>query len=382
MDPQRLTKLRAQMKLAGIDAVFVSNPKNVQYLAGFKSMMPGEVQAFGDPEGFGLVTGDAMYLLCDGRYIAGARKLAESWPGATAAGRYVAEKIDSPTTAKTFAEKIKSLLPAGAKTLGIERDALLYGDAIDLIDLLGGLRCVPAEEILAGLRLRKSAAEVEAIRRAQRITHECFEHVAGFLRLGMTERQVALEIDNYLRANSEGNSFNPIVAFGQTSCHPHYLPDANRRLERGQLVLLDFGAIYDGYCGDMTRMLCMGRPDARQREVYDMVLAAQERCLAGVRPGVTAHELDALCRDYFAEKGCAEQFSHGTGHGVGLAIHEAPRIKKTFETKIEPGMVFTVEPGLYFEGWGGIRIEDMVFVTEGECENLTPTPKGLRVVEG
>ncbi len=396
MDPRRLERLRMGMRSAGIDAAFVSNPKNVQYLAGFKSMMPGEVQAFGDPEGFALVTNDTMFLLCDGRYIAGAKKLADGWQGASgssgdgrkpragaaAHGRYVAEKIDSPTTAKTFAEKIKTLLPAGAKTLGIERDALLYGDAIDLIDLLGSIRCVPAEEILAGLRLKKSPEEVEAIRRAQRITHECFEHVAGILRLGMTERQVALEIDNYLRTSSEGNSFNPIVAFGETSCHPHYLPDPKRRLERGQLVLLDFGAIHDGYCGDMTRMICMGKPDARQREVYDMVLAAQERCLAGVRPGVTAHELDAMCRDYFAAKGCAEQFSHGTGHGVGLAIHEGPRIKKTFETRIEPGMVFTVEPGLYFEGWGGVRIEDMVFVTETGCENLTPTSKALRVVEG
>jgi len=367
MNAARLEKLQRRMQEQGLDAVFVTNPKNVQYLTGFMSMMPGEVQPFGDPEGIVVVHAGQCHLLCDGRYIAGARKLA----GATA------HEIASPTSARVLAEAMTGIVGAGKKRIGYERDALLYGDAVALMECLPDVVWSPAEEVLAALRVIKTAEEVELLRRAQAITGECFDHMVSFLRVGLSEREVALEIDNYLRRNSEGNSFDPIVAFGETGCNPHYLPSPQRKLEKGQLVLLDFGSIHNGYCGDMTRMVCMGKADGRQREVYDLVLQAQLRCLDGIKPGATCHALDALCRDYFAERGCAEQFAHGTGHGVGLAIHEDPRIKKGFETKIEPGMVFTVEPGLYYVGWGGVRIEDMIVVTETGYDNLTTTPKAL-----
>ena len=197
----------------------------------------------------------------------------------------------------------------------------------------------------------------------------------------MTEREVALEIDNYLRTHSEGTSFDSIVSFGETGCHPHYLPDAKRKLEKGQLVLLDFGSIYEGYAGDMTRMICMGQPDARQQEVYAQVLEAQLAGLAAIKPGATGHDIDMAVRQVFQKQGTLEKFLHGTGHGVGLAVHEGPRIKQGFESVIEPGMVFTVEPGLYFVGWGGVRIEDMVVATKTGYENLTTTPKELRILD-
>jgi len=371
MSENRVDRLRGAMADAGLDAVFVSNPKNVQYLSGFHSMMPGEVQPFGDPEGFVLVQPDRCDLLCDGRYIAGAKKLS----GVTA------QLIDSPTTASIIAARIRSLLGPKAKTIGFEQDAVLYADGAALLAETQDLAWRPAESILSGLRVIKTRDEIERIRKAQKITGDCFDHVAGWIRPGMSERDVALEIGNYLRVHSEGNSFDAIVAFGETSCNPHYLPSADRKLEKGQLVLLDFGAIYEGYCGDMTRMLVMGKADQRMREVYDLVLEAQQRCLDGIRPGRTGHALDALCRDFFAEKGCADAFQHGTGHGVGLAIHEAPRLKKTIQTKIDIGMVFSVEPGLYYEGWGGVRIEDLVAVTADGHENLTTTPKVLLEVD-
>ncbi len=368
MKQERLDRLQTAMQSEGLEAVFVSNPKNVQYLAGFKSMMPGEVQPFGDPEGFGLVFGGEMHLLCDGRYIAGAKRL----PG------IVPQLIKSPVTAKTFADKIKEITGGRAKTLGFERDALLYADGVDLLELLSDdVTCKPAEELLGRLRLIKTPDEIELLRMAQEITCDCFDHIAGWIRLGMSEREVALEISNYMRTHSEGNSFDPIVAFGETGCNPHYLPDAKRKLERGQMVLLDFGSIHEGYCGDMTRMIVMGKADARQREVYDLVLEAQLRGLAASKPGVTCGSVDRAGRDYFAEKGCAEQFAHGTGHGVGLAIHEAPRIKEGFEDELEPGMVYTVEPGLYYEGWGGVRIEDLIAITASGYDNLTRTSKTL-----
>ena len=367
MNEQVINRLEAVLKEEGLDAVFVSNPKNTQYLTGFKAMMPGEVQPFGDPEGFALIRPGQRHLLCDGRYIAGARKLS----GITA------QLIDSPTSPKIITDKIKEILGAERKTIGYEADALLHCDAVGLFESAAEFTWKPAERILARLRVIKSPEEIELLRKAQAITSECFEHIAGFIRVGMSEREVALEIEGYLRTHSEGNSFDPIVAFGETGCNPHYQPSPDRRLEKGQMVLLDFGSIHRGYCGDMTRMICMGKADARQREVYDLVLQSQLRCLEGIKPGKTCHELDGLCREVFAEKGCAEQFAHGTGHGVGLAIHEDPRLKKTIETKIEPGMVFTVEPGLYYEGWGGVRIEDMVAATETGYDNLTTTSKTL-----
>ena len=191
----------------------------------------------------------------------------------------------------------------------------------------------------------------------------------------MTEREVGLEVDNYLRSHSEGCSFETIVAFGETSCNPHYVPDAKRKLKKGQLVLLDLGSIHQGYCGDMTRVVCMGQADDRQREVYNIVLEAQLAGLAAVRPGMKAHDIDQAVRRVFEKYNCLDKFLHGTGHGIGLAIHEGPRIKSGFDTMIEPGMVFSIEPGLYYAGWGGVRIEDVVAVTKDGYENLTRTPK-------
>lgn len=366
MNPQRLTGVTQSMQRDGLDALFVSNPKNVLYLTGFKTTMPGEVQHFGDPEGFAVIYKGECHLLCDGRYIAGAQKL----PGV------IARKIESPTTAKVFAEHIRQIV-GGGKTIGFERDAMVYNDATALLELTPDVSWKPAEHVLTGIRVCKTADEIALIRKAQAITGQCFDHMKGFIRLGMTEKQVAVEIETYLRSHSEGNSFAPIVGFGETSCNPHYTPSATRKLEKNQIVLLDFGGIYEGYCGDMTRMLYFGKADARYREVYDLVLQAQLKCLAAIRPGITCHELDSFCRDYFKSKNCADAFMHGTGHGVGLAIHEDPRLKQTFQTKIVPGMVFSVEPGLYYSGWGGIRIEDLVASTESGYDNLTTTPKEL-----
>lgn len=367
MNAIRIKLARAAMQKAGLDAVFVTNPKNVKYLTGFKTILPGEVQNFGDPEGFALLHGKQCDLLCDGRYIEGAKKL----PGVSA------QLLDSPTNAKTIGQKIKQLLPAGVRRLGLERNALLHSDAVDLTKHLKGVTFKPAEDLFMSLRVCKTPDEVRLIRKAQAITSDCFDHVAKFIRLGMNERQVALEVENYMRTHSEGNSFDPIIAFGETSSQPHYVPDPKRKLKKGQMVLVDCGAIYKGYCGDMTRMLFMGKADARYRKVYNQVLQAQLKCLAAIRPGVTGHAMDMVVRDSFKAEGCLDRFLHGTGHGVGLVIHEDPRIKQGFKTVLKPGMVFSVEPGLYYAGWGGIRIEDLVVVTKTGYQNLTRTPKRL-----
>lgn len=367
MIARRLSNLQKAMQNKGLDALLVTNAKNVQYLTGFHSTMPGEVQAFGDPEGFVLVRGGDCHLLCDGRYIEGAKKLSG----------VAAQLLASPTNARVVADKVKEIIGAGRKAIGYERDALLYIDAVGLMEFAPDYEWTPAEEVAAGLRVCKDADEIGLIREAQAITGRCFEHIRGWIRPGMTEKQVADEIETFLRTNSEGNSFAPIVAFGETACNPHYTPSPTRKLAKNQMVLLDCGSIHQGYCGDMTRMLFMGKADARYREVYGLVKEAQQRCLDGIKPGKTCHELDSLCRDFFKSKGCEAAFMHGTGHGVGLAIHEDPRIKPTFRNAVEPGMVFSVEPGLYYAGWGGIRIEDLIAVTDTGHDNLTTTTKDL-----
>lgn len=367
MSSDRLIRVSAAMADANLDALFVSNPKNVLYLTGFHSTMPGEVQPFGDPEGLVVIANGEAHILCDGRYIAGAKQLGDA----------TAHEITSPSNAGVFADNIKKIVGDGKKTIGFEADALLYADGKALLALLPDFTWKPAQSLFARIRVIKTPEEVELIREAQAITGRCFDHIAGWIKPGVSEREVAVEIETFMRTHSEGNSFAPIVAFGQTGCHPHYAPSPERKLEKGQMVLLDFGAIYKGYCGDMTRMLVMGKADDRHKEVYNLVLQAQQKCLDGIKPGVTCHALDALCRDYFESKGCADRFQHGTGHGVGLAIHEDPRIKKGFEDTVEPGMVFSVEPGLYYEDWGGVRIEDLVAVTPDGYDNLTTTSKTL-----
>jgi len=362
-----MKRLRETMQANDLDALFVSNPKNNQYLSGFRAMMPGDVQPFGDPEGFLLVQPDRCDFLCDGRYIEGARTLPLVTP----------QLITSPSSAEVFARKIEELLEPSARTVGFERDALLYADGAGLLDALSRMEWKPAEAVVSGLRLLKGSDEVHLLRKAQDITGDCFEHIVSWIRPGVTEREVAYEIDAYLKTHSEGCSFDPIVAFGESSSHPHYVPAPDRKLEKDQMVMLDIGAVHEGYCGDLTRMICMGKADDRVKEVYDLVLTAQLLCLDGIRPGAACHDLDALCRDTFGAKGCADAFAHGTGHGLGLSIHEDPRIKMSITTNIEAGMVFTVEPGLYFPGWGGVRIEDVVAVTENGYENLTRISKEL-----
>lgn len=370
MYAERMKRLNVAMKNANLDAIFVSNQKNIQYLTGIRAMMAGNVQPFGDPEGFAVIRNGRCEVLCDGRYFAEV----DAHDGVSA------RLLNAPVSAKEIAARLRESLGGAVKRIGYESDALTYADARDLMALTPELAWEPAEKVVTSLRHCKGADEIALLRKAQKITSDCFEHICGWIRVGMSERDVAFEIDSYLRKNSEGSSFNPIVAFGETGCHPHYTPSPARKLKSGQMVLLDFGAIHNGYCGDLTRMLVMGKANQRHHEVYDLVLAAQQKCLDGIRAGMKCHDADALCRDFFRTMGCDEAFKHGTGHGVGLAIHEPPTLKRTVETILQPGMVVTVEPGLYYEGWGGVRIEDMVVITEKGHTNLTTCPKKLREI--
>ncbi len=363
----RVQRLRQAMAAAGLDAYLVSQPQNVYYLSGYRCRSWSLAQPANDAEALLLIQPDDVIFLCDDRHD----------PAPALANGFAHGRIESPGGVEALSKLINAALPGKAKTLGFEAGNILYADAVGLMGLVKSVRWQPADEIMVRLRAIKDEAELELLRKAARITDGAFAHVVTTLHPGMSEKDVADEIGDYLRRNSEGLAFDTIVGFGPASAAPHYHPSADHKLKSGDLVLMDFGAVWEGYHGDMTRCVFMGKADARQREVYEHVLGAQEACLKGIRAGMTEGQADELARGYLSARGCADRFIHGTGHGLGLAIHEPPRLKPTLTTPLEAGMVVTVEPGLYYEGWGGIRIEDVVILTADGSVNITSSPKNL-----
>ena len=228
---------------------------------------------------------------------------------------------------------------------------------------------------LDALRQVKDADEIALIRRACAIADEGFAHIIRYIQPGMTEMEVAAELEHYMRTlGSERPAFQTIIASGVRGSLPHGVA-SDRVIARGELVTMDFGAVCAGYHSDITRTICVGRADARQREIYDAVLSAQMRALAALRPGVTGIEVDRVARDSLAEKNFEQYFGHGLGHSLGLEIHEEPRLSKAGKHIMQPNMLITDEPGVYIPGWGGIRIEDTVLITADGSEPLTRAPK-------
>ncbi len=244
-----------------------------------------------------------------------------------------------------------------------------FGDSVELVAL--------GEEINR-FRMIKSSEEIDLIAKAESIGDEAFNHIINFMEEGMTEKQVALELEYTMKSlGADGLSFDTIVASGPNSSLPHAVP-TDRVISKGDFVTMDFGCIYRGYCSDMTRTVFMGDEiNEEQLNVYTTVLNAQKAALKVIKPGVCCKDVDAVARDIIAQAGYGEYFGHGLGHGVGLYIHEEPRFSRKCEDILEPGMVITVEPGIYLPGKFGVRIEDLVVVTEDGYRNLTESPKVL-----
>jgi len=363
---KRIERLRAAMKAAGVDAMFVTQPLNVYYLTGYRCRSWSLCQPLNDLEALALVQQDRVTFLCDDRHD----------PSPALKNGCEHGRVMSPGGVEMVAKVMNGALATGAKTLGFEAGSILHADALGMMQQVK-LKWQAADELINRLRIIKDAEEQELLKKAAQVTDAAFTHVVGRLKVGMSEKDVATEIGDYLRANSEGLAFDTIVGFGPASAAPHYHPSPDNKLKKGDLVLMDFGGVWEGYHGDMTRCVFMGKADARQREVYSWVLGAQEACLRAIKPGMTEKDADELSRNYFAGHGCADRFIHGTGHGLGLAIHELPRLKPAFDMVLEAGMAVTVEPGLYFDGWGGVRIEDVVILNEKGSTNITKSPKQL-----
>ncbi len=335
-----------------IDALIVTCEKNQRYLTGFDFT-----------DGYVIVTREKSALFTDFRYIEAANAEADR--------DYTVYMFERGNTSSLMTSFLKE---NSAKRVGFESMTLPYDDRERLSRLLPEFELFPVGGLIEGLRVFKTEDEVENMIKAQRIAEAAFEHILGYLSLSVTEIDVALELEFFMRRNgAEAISFPTISVSGSASSMPHGVP-RNVKLEKGFLTM-DFGAVYKGYCSDMTRTVVIGKADADVRKVYNTVLRAQTEALAAYRAGITGGEADKVARDIIYGEGYEGCFGHSLGHGVGMDVHESPRVYGA--DMLETLHVITCEPGIYIPGKYGCRIEDMVYLSQNGAVNLTNCPKEL-----
>lgn len=339
------------------DGILITSESNIFYLTGF----PCDAAVL-------LVTRTGSVFFTDSRYLEAAERtvkgvqfcssarFAQQFPALCKAHRVRKLLAESASITVRAAQRYASLLP---------ETELLFEDDV---------------AFLAQFRRKKDAGEAKKIERAQRIAEAAFEEILPMVQAGRTEKEIALELDYaMLRGGADALSFQTIVVSGENSSLPHGVP-GSRRLREGDLITFDFGAVTQGYHSDMTRTVALGCVSETQKLVYETVLYAQQAALAALKPGMTCKQADAVARDIITGAGFGEAFGHGTGHGVGVEIHERPNLSPLSTETLCVGDVVTVEPGIYLRGQFGVRIEDMVQITEDGCRNFTKTDKALRIL--
>ena len=348
---QRIAALRESLHGLQLDVLLVSDLINMSYVSGFT----------GD-NGLLCVGDDLQHLVTDGRFETQAPREAPDF-----------EVLIAPKSLSDSA--VELLRGVRAQRVGFEADHLTFSCYQDLQKKLKPVKLVPTRGLVGQLRMVKDAHEIALIREAVLTADRAYERIRPRLRPGRRERAVAVEIERLLRSEGAAKpAFDTICASGPNAAMPHATP-TERQFQDRDLVKLDFGAQRQRYCSDLTRTVCLGKPTTRQRRVYNTVRTAQLKAIEAVRPGVKASKVDRAARRHIEEKGFGKLFKHGLGHGVGLQVHERPRVGRTSDDVLQPGMVITIEPGIYIEDWGGVRLEDMVLVTEDGCEVLTTAPK-------
>src|SRR6266571_1356496 len=360
-----INQLRTWIAEQGLDAFIVSQPHNRSYLTGwFNEDTEGS--------GYALVDQQAQIVLTNTLYKEVAEREAAGWQVMIPED----EKREYAVTFATLAQK------HGWKKIGFESKHITYWEYEKLSSAADGAYTLqPFEEsVVSELRQVKQDNELELLKRAIAITDETFKHLCEWIQPGMTEKEVQWEILRYMISlGADEQAFESIVASGPNASMPH-AHASERRIQRGEFITIDMGARYKGYCADMTRTICLGEPaEPRMRELYDAVLKAMKTCEAGLHAGITGRDGDTLARNVLEQAGLAEYYVHGTGHGVGLQVHEGPGLSpRVPEDMVLPlGSVVTVEPGVYIPGWSGVRVEDCVLIKENGCEVLTQSPTEL-----
>ena len=351
----RLQKLRQKLVGEEIEAILISQPENRYYLSGFNGSA-----------GFLLITPQNTILAADFRYLEQARTQAPDYE-------------IFPITNNVAAWLPELVADLNLKRLGLEAGHVTLTMYRGLTESLNKaqpqLELIPVDGLVESLRVIKEPEEIELITKASEITDNAFNYIQGQIRTGMSEREVAWEIEKFLRENgSQTMPFDIIVASGPNAALPHAKP-SHRTIQPEEPVIIDIGARVEGYSSDLSRTLCLGTPDNTFNKVYDTVLGAQLTTIAIIKEGMTGDQADSLAREVIEQAGYGEAFGHGLGHGIGLMPHESPRLGPNSPEKLADGTVFTIEPGIYLNRWGGVRIEDVVIIEDGKPRTITKANK-------
>jgi len=347
----RIEKLRHKLVEAGLDAILVSQGENRRYLSGFTGSA-----------GFLLISEGKAILATDFRYVEQAQGQAPDFEIFQIQG-------ELPVWFPDLASSLN------VKRIGFEASNISFSTYRQLAATMDEKRLVPTEEMVESLRAVKDERELELITRAVELTDDAFEAIAPRISPGMKEKEVAWEIEKLLREKGgESLPFPSIVASGSNAALPHATP-SERPILDGEPVVIDIGARIEGYCSDLSRTICPGNKDKTFAKIYDLVLGAQLTAIATIEAGMSGEQADSLARTVIEQGGYGENFGHGLGHGIGLSAHEAPRLGRGSEDVLVEGMVFTIEPGIYINGWGGVRIEDVVALEQGRVNVLSKAKK-------
>lgn len=351
----KLMKLREQMQKRELDSLLVTNPYNLRFITGFTGTA-----------GLALITPNDAWFITDFRYT-------------EQAGEQVKEFKVVQAQKGLLDEVARIAQEAAVERLAFEQDYMTFATYSQYQEKLSAT-LEPVSDLIEQLRMVKAPEEIDVLKAAAKIADDAFEHICTYIKPGMTELQVSNELEFFMRAQgATSSSFDIIVASGLRSALPHGVA-SDKKIEQGDLITLDFGALYQGYVSDITRTVAVGEPSDKLKEIYQVVLDSQVLALENIKPGMTGIEADAIARDYIKSKGYGEAFGHSTGHGIGLEVHEGPGLSFRSETVLEPNMAVTVEPGIYLPGIGGVRIEDDILITETGNVRLTHSSKELRIL--
>lgn len=351
----RADRLIETVKLKAGEAIIIHNPSNMYYLSGYRG------------EGILLITDKKRAIITDFRYVEQAQSESPTWD------------VKSISTGISHMKLAKE--EAGdAKKVYIEYERVTVKQYKELESLFEGVELLPLNNAPEKLRSIKDEGEIKLMEQACKISSEAFDYIITYIKEGLSEIEIKLALENKMYAlGAEGLAFNSIVASGENGSLPHAIP-SDRKVKKGDLITLDFGAKYKGYSADMTRTVALGKPTDKMAEIYSIVQEAQETCQNALAPGKVCKDIDAMARDIIGSRGYGDNFGHGLGHGIGIDVHEEPRLSPVCDELLKPGIVITVEPGIYLPGIGGVRIENSCLITENGARSLITAPRELIIL--
>ena len=355
-------KITSVLKEHSIDACILSHADSITYVTGFKGLVPTE------RESYALVTRKKILLIIPKMYELSARSLCVD-----------GIDIECASERNMMLQIFKKYLK-GLSKIGCEAESLTVAEHSKISKELG-VELIGLHNAFSQLRTIKSAFEIEKIRSAQQLTYSALDSVLSELKVGVSEIDIRMKLDaQMMDLGAEGPSFDSIVAFGNSGAQPHYKTGA-KKLSVGDVILIDCGALVDGYCGDTTRVFFTAPPTTQQHRIYQLVHMAQKKAISQIKAGMTGEAAFAITADVFREENELEHYLHGLGHGIGVAVHEAPSLRSGVKDPLEEGMVFSIEPGLYYPEWGGVRIEDLVVCRKNSVQILGEYHSDIRVID-